>query len=48
MLRNIATGAIPWHKTITHGVDAAEAPALYAAINRNEMPDMMGAVIQWD
>lgn len=47
VLRNIATGAIPWHKTITHQVDAAEAPALYAAINRNEMPDMMGAVIRW-
>ncbi|MCB9147991.1 MAG: zinc-binding dehydrogenase [Caldilineaceae bacterium] len=48
VLRNIATGAIPWHKTITHRVAATEAPALYAAINRNAMPDMLGAVIQWD
>lgn len=47
VLRNIATGAIPWEKTITHRVDAADAPALYAAINRNEVPDMMGAVIRW-
>lgn len=47
VLRNIATGAIPWQKTITHCVDAADAPALYAAINRDEVPDMMGAVIRW-
>ena len=47
VLRNIATGAIPWEKTITHRVEAADAPALYAAINKNEVPDMMGAVIKW-
>ncbi|MEM7532014.1 MAG: zinc-binding dehydrogenase [Chloroflexota bacterium] len=47
VLRNIATGAIPWEKTITHRVDAADAPALYDAINKNEVPDMMGAVIRW-
>ena len=47
VLRNIATGAIPWAKTITHRVSAAEAPALYQAINKNEVPDMMGAVIRW-
>lgn len=48
VLRNIATGAIPWQKTISHQVTAAEAPALYQAINQNEMPDMMGTVIQWE
>ena len=47
VLRNIATGAIPWHKTITHRVAASEAPDLYAKINRNDLPDLMGAVIQW-
>lgn len=47
VLRNIARGAIPWHKTITHRVEAAEAPALYAAILRHDMPDMMAAVIRW-
>ncbi|MEM7133069.1 MAG: zinc-binding alcohol dehydrogenase [Chloroflexota bacterium] len=47
VLRNIATGAIPWEKTITHRVEANDAPALYEAINKNEMPDMMGAVIRW-
>ena len=47
VLRNIATGAIPWEKTITHRVTAQQAPALYEAINRNAIPEMMGAVIQW-
>ena len=47
VLRNIGTGAIPWEKTITHRVSAQDAPALYEAINRNAIPEMMGAVIQW-
>ncbi len=47
VLRNIATGAIPWHKTITHRVAAPEAPDLYAMINRNELPELFGAVIRW-
>jgi 2-desacetyl-2-hydroxyethyl bacteriochlorophyllide A dehydrogenase len=47
VLRNIASGALPWAKTITHRVSAAEAPALYDAINRNAIPEMMGAVIRW-
>lgn len=47
VLRNIAGGAIPWEKTITHRVTAAESPALYETINRNAVPEMMAAVIQW-
>lgn len=48
VLRNIASGAIPWHKTITHRVEAKDAPELYRAINANQIPDMMGAVIGWN
>ncbi len=48
VLRNIATGAIPWERTITHRVAAEEAPALYAKINNDEIPDLLGAVIRWD
>jgi 2-desacetyl-2-hydroxyethyl bacteriochlorophyllide A dehydrogenase len=48
VLRNIATGAIPWHKTISHRVAASDAPALYDAINKNAMPELLGAVIQWN
>jgi threonine dehydrogenase-like Zn-dependent dehydrogenase len=47
VLRNIGSGAIPWQKTITHTVTASEAPALYDAINRNAIPEMMGGVIRW-
>lgn len=47
VLRNIATGAIPWEKTISHRVTAEEAPALYAAINKNALPELLGAVIRW-
>jgi 2-desacetyl-2-hydroxyethyl bacteriochlorophyllide A dehydrogenase len=47
VLRNIGSGAIPWQKTITHRVTAQDAPALYAAINQNAIPEMMGAVIEW-
>ena len=47
VLRNLATGAIPWQKTISHRVTGAEAPDLYARINRDEIPDLFGAVIRW-
>ncbi len=47
VLRNIGSGAIPWEKTITHRITAAEAPDLYGAINRGAIPEMMGAVIRW-
>lgn len=47
VLRNIATGAIPWEKTITHRVAGSESPDLYERINREELPDLFGAVIRW-
>ena len=47
VLKNIAAGALPWEKTISHHLDYTEAPALYEAINQDQMPDMMGAVIRW-
>ena len=47
VLRNIAAGAIPWHKTITHRADASDAPDLYAKINRDEIPELLGAAIRW-
>ncbi len=48
VLRNIATGAIPWEKTITHRVAAEEAPALYADIHSDKIPDLLGAVVRWN
>jgi threonine dehydrogenase-like Zn-dependent dehydrogenase len=47
VLRNVATGAIPWHKTISHTVPYTDAPALYADINHNRIQDLLGAVIKW-
>lgn len=47
VLRNIASGAILWRKTISHTVEAKDSPALYDAINKNAMPDLLGAVIRW-
>jgi len=47
IMRNLASGALPWEKTITHRVEAADAPALYEAINRDQAPEVMGAVIKW-
>ena len=47
VLRNIVSGAIPWQKTISHHIDAADSPVLYDNINRDAMPDLMGAVIYW-
>ena len=47
VMRNIASGAMPWGKTISHRVEATEAPALYQAIDEKALPDLTGAVIQW-
>jgi 2-desacetyl-2-hydroxyethyl bacteriochlorophyllide A dehydrogenase len=47
VVKLMASGALPWRRTISHVVDAAEAPALFDAINRNQMPDLLGAVIRW-
>ncbi len=47
VLKNVAMGALPWHYTITHRVEAREAPALYDAIHRGEAGDVLGAVIRW-
>ncbi len=47
VLRNIASGALPWGKTISHTVAAAESPHLFQAIDSKNLPELTGAVIQW-
>ena len=47
VLKNMATGALPWHHTITHRVESEESPALYDAINKDNAKDIVGAVIRW-
>ena len=46
VIKNMAMGTLPWEITITHQVPAAEAPALFAAINGGQ-DDILGAVIDW-
>ena len=48
VLRNIASGALPWGRTISHTVDAQDAPELYRAIDSKSIPELTGAVIKWN
>ena len=45
VLRNMASGALPWEKTITHRTPWEKAPDLFTRINREEAKDVLGAVI---
>ncbi len=47
VLKNMATGALRWDKTITHRIGFREAPAMYEKINRGETSDILGVVIRW-
>ena len=47
VLKNMATGVLPWRHTITHRVESEESPALYDAINKDNAKDIVGAVIRW-
>lgn len=47
VLKNMAMGALKWEEVITHRVEAEDAPGLFDRINRNQAPDVLGAVIRW-
>jgi len=47
VLKNIAGGALKWERTITHRIDAADAPAMFDRINKGQAPDVIGMVIRW-
>lgn len=47
VLKNIATGVLPWKLTITHRANSHDAPDLYKAIHRGEAKNVIGAVINW-
>ena len=47
VIKNMAIGALPWRETITHRIEAKDAPNLYDAINRGNAEDVVGAVICW-
>jgi 2-desacetyl-2-hydroxyethyl bacteriochlorophyllide A dehydrogenase len=47
VLKNMATGVLPWHHTITHRCVFEDAPQLFDAINRGRAATVLGAVIRW-
>jgi 2-desacetyl-2-hydroxyethyl bacteriochlorophyllide A dehydrogenase len=46
VVRNMALGALKWDKTITHRVNAADAPGLFDRINKGDQ-DIVGALVRW-
>ncbi len=47
VIKNMATGVLPWHHTITHRATSQDAPDLYTKILNGEAKNVIGAVIQW-
>lgn len=47
VIKLMASGALPWGKTISHVVTAQEAPEFYTAINQNQVADLLCGVIRW-
>jgi 2-desacetyl-2-hydroxyethyl bacteriochlorophyllide A dehydrogenase len=47
VLKNMAMGALKWEKTITHRVSYKDAPALFDRINKGQVDDLIGAVLDW-
>jgi|HigsolmetaAR202D_1030399.scaffolds.fasta_scaffold00003_67 Threonine dehydrogenase and related Zn-dependent dehydrogenases len=47
VIKLIASGALPWGRTISHVVNAEQAPEFFTAINHNQVPDLLCAVIRW-
>ena len=47
VLKNMATGVLPWHHTITHRCSFEDAHQLFDAINRGRAATVLGAVIRW-
>jgi 2-desacetyl-2-hydroxyethyl bacteriochlorophyllide A dehydrogenase len=47
VLKNMASGALKWEHTITHRVEAADAPDLFDRINTGNANSVIGAVVHW-
>ncbi len=46
VLKHMSMGLLPWEKTITHRVDATDAPAAYEKILQGDK-SYMGVVVRW-
>ena len=47
VLNQMALGALPWHKTISHHINVEEMPEFCARVLAGEAPDLLGSVINW-
>jgi len=47
VLNLMAAGALQWGKTITHQINAADAPEFYGKLLDKSIPDVLGVVIDW-
>ena len=48
ILRQMAAGLLPWDRTITHRVKAADAPDFFDRINHGQVPGLVVAVVDWN
>jgi 2-desacetyl-2-hydroxyethyl bacteriochlorophyllide A dehydrogenase len=47
IMKNLANGVLPWGETITHEIDAADAPEFYRELNEKRPGEAIGATIDW-
>lgn len=47
VLHQMALGALPWHRTISHRIAVDAMPDFCARVLNHEVPDLLGAVIDW-
>ena len=47
VVKNMAMGALKWEKAITHRIEVAAAPDIFAKINAGVDKDITGVVIHW-
>ena len=47
VVKNMASGALPWEQCITHRIAFTEAPAMYQRIDAGTDPDIVGVVVNW-
>ena len=48
VLRQMASGLLPWGRTVTHRLNAGEAPEFFSAIDKGEVKNLIAAVVDWE
>lgn len=48
VLRQMAAGLLPWGRTITHRVKAADAPEFFTKIDQSGVPGLVVGVVDWN